>query len=277
MKEYLEQWPKEYFVEEISVRGDEWKKLDFSKYDVVFHVAGIAHVDVKKADEKTKKLYYAVNTDLAEEAAKKAKKDGVKQFIYMSSAIVYGDSAPIGKEKIIKKNTKPVPMNFYGDSKLQAEIKLDGLKSKDFKVAILRPPMIYGEGCKGNYQELRKLALKLPIFPKVKNKRSMIYIKNFAEFVKQTIDNGYDGVYCPANKETIATYEIVKEIVKCNNKKILIVPGCGWALKIMSHLAPLVNKAFGSMVYSKELLEDFDYCKYTTVESVKEIEKMGKM
>ncbi len=273
VKAYLLKWPKKYTVEEISVRGDEWKALDFSKYDTIFHVAGIAHVDVKKADEKTKKLYYAVNTDLAEEVAKKAKKDGVKQFIYMSSAIVYGDSAPIGKEKIIKKNTKPAPTNFYGDSKLQAEIKLDKLADKKFKVALIRPPMIYGENCKGNYQELRKLALKLPIFPKVKNKRSMIYIKNFAEFVKRTIDNEYDGVYCPANKETIATYEIVKEIARCNNKKILIVPGCEWALRIMSHLTPLVNKAFGSMVYSRELSDDFDYCKYTTVESVREIEK----
>lgn len=273
VKKYLKKWPKKYYVEELSVKGKDWKDFDFSKFDVVFHVAGIAHVDVKKADGKTKKLYYAVNTDLAEEVARKAKKDGVKQFIYMSSAIVYGDSAPIGKEKIIKKNTKPAPTNFYGDSKLQAEIKLTKLADKKFKVALIRPPMIYGEGCKGNYQELRKLALKLPIFPKVKNKRSMIYIKNFAEFVKRAIDNEYDGIYCPSNKETIATYEIVKEIAKCNNKKILIMPGCGLALKVMSHLTPLVNKAFGNMVYSGELSDDFDYCKYTAIESIREIEK----
>ena len=276
VREYLLQWPEKYSVDTISVRGDEWKKLDFSKYDAIFHVAGIAHVDTKKADEKTQKLYYKVNTDLAVEVAKKAKKDGVKQFIYMSSAIVYGDSAPIGKEKIIKKNTKPSPTNFYGDSKLQAEIKLAKLANKKFKVALIRPPMIYGEGCKGNYQELRKLALKLPIFPKVKNERSMIYIKNFAEFIKRTIDNEYDGIYCPSNKETIATYEIVKEIAKCNNKKILIMPGCVLALKMMSHLTPLVNKAFGSMVYSKELSDDFDYCVYTTKESISEIEKKNR-
>ncbi len=273
VKAYLSKWPKKYVVEEISVRGDEWRSLDFSKYDVIFHVAGIAHVDVKKADEKTKKLYYAVNTDLAEEVAKKAKKDGVKQFIYMSSAIVYGDSAPIGKEKIIKKNTEPAPTNFYGDSKLQAEIKLSKLADKKFKVALLRPPMIYGENCKGNYQELRKLALKLPIFPKVKNKRSMIYIKNFAEFVKRAIDGGYSGVYCPSNKETVATYEIVREIAKCHGRKILIVPGFAWLLKIMSHFTPIVNKAFGSMVYSKGLSSDFDYCIYSVEESVRGIEE----
>ncbi|MBQ8985576.1 NAD-dependent epimerase/dehydratase family protein [Candidatus Saccharibacteria bacterium] len=273
VKDYLLKWSEEYSVEEISVRGEEWKVLDFSKYDVIFHVAGIAHVDTKKADEKTKKLYYAVNTDLAVEVAEKAKKDGVKQFIYMSSAIVYGDSSPIGKTKIITKNTKPQPKNFYGDSKLQAEKRLGELEDAKFKVALLRPPMIYGAGCKGNYQTLRKIALKLPIFPKVKNERSMIYIENFAEFVKRAVDGKYSGVYCPSNKETVATYEIVGEIAKCHGRKILIVPGFGWPLKIMSHFTPIVNKAFGSMVYSKELSSDFGYCIYSVGESVREIEE----
>ena len=273
VKRYLEQWPKEYSVEEISVRGDEWKKLDFSKYDTIFHVAGIAHVDVKKADEKTKKLYYAVNTDLAVEVAEKARKDGVKQFIYMSSAIVYGDSSPIGKTKVISKNTKPQPKNFYGDSKLQAEKRLGELEDAKFKVALLRPPMIYGSNCKGNYQTLRKIALKLPIFPKVKNERSMIYIENFAEFVRKTIDGEYSGVYCPSNKEVVSTCEMVREIAKCHGRKILIVLGFAWLLKIMSHFTPIVNKAFGSMVYSKELSSDFDYCIYSVEESVREIEE----
>ena len=273
VKRYLEQWPKEYSVEEISVRGDEWKKLDFSKYDTIFHVAGIAHVDVKKADEKTKKLYYAVNTDLAVEVAEKARKDGVKQFIYMSSAIVYGDSSPIGKTKVISKNTKPQPKNFYGDSKLQAEKRLGELEDAKFKVALLRPPMIYGSNCKGNYQTLRKIALKLPIFPKVKNERSMIYIENFAEFVRKTIDGEYSGVYCPSNKEVVSTCEMVREIAKCHGRKMLIVLGFAWLLKIMSHFTPIVNKAFGSMVYSKELSSDFDYCIYSVEESVREIEE----
>ena len=200
VKKYLEQWPKQYKVEELDVKGDAWKKYDFSKYDVVYHVAGIAHVDVKKADEETKKLYYRVNCDLAEEVAKIAKKAGVKQFIFMSSAIVYGDSAPIGKKKVITKDSEPNPANFYGDSKLQAEIKLNKLASKNFKVALVRPPMIYGEGCKGNYPTLRKLALKLPVFPKVKNERSMIYIDNFTAFIKEVIDNDKNDILMPSNQ-----------------------------------------------------------------------------
>ena len=269
VKKYLEQWPRKYKVEELDVKGNAWKKVDFSKYDVVFHVAGIAHVDVKRADDATKRLYYKVNCDLADGVARHAKKTGVKQFIFMSSAIVYGDSAPIGKKKVIAKDTKPNPANFYGDSKLQAEIKLGKLVSKIFKVALVRPPMIYGEGCKGNYPVLRKLALKLLVFPKVKNERSLIYIDNFSAFIKEVIDDGKDGILMPANPDVTSTSEIVKAIAKANNKKIAIVPGFTWLLKIMSHFTPFVNKAFGNMSYN---IDNEDYQKYTTFESIEKME-----
>ncbi|MCR5573161.1 MAG: NAD-dependent epimerase/dehydratase family protein [Candidatus Saccharibacteria bacterium] len=270
VKKYLEQRPKKYKVDELDVKGDEWEKYDFSKYNVVFHVAGIAHVDVKKADEETKKLYYKVNCDLAEEVAKVAKKAGVKQFIFMSSAIVYGDSAPIGKKKVITIDTEPAPANFYGDSKLQAEIKLNKLVNKSFIVSLVRPPMIYGEGRKGNYPTLRKLALRLPVFPKVKNERSMIYIDNFTAFIKEIIDNDRSGILMPSNPDAISTSEIVKTIAEANNKKIAIVPGFTWALKLLSHLTPFVNKAFGSMSYK---IRKGDYQKYTTLESIRKMEE----
>ena len=271
VKKYLKQWPKKYKVDELDVKGDEWKKYDFSKYDVVFHVAGIAHVDFKKADEATKKLYYKVNCDLAEETAKIAKKAGVKQFIFMSSAIVYGDSASIGKKKVITKDTAPAPVNFYGDSKLQAEIKLTKLASKTFKIALVRPPMIYGDGCKGNYPTLRKIALKLPVFPKVNNERSMIYINNFTAFIKEVIDNDQDGILMPSNPDTISTSEIVRTIAEANNKKIVIVPGFAWTLKLLSRLTPFVNKAFGSMSYD---IEKGNFQKYTTIESIQKMENI---
>ncbi len=269
VKKYLEKWPKQYKIDELDVRGNEWKKYDFSKYDIVFHVAGIAHVDVKKADEATKKLYYAVNTDLAESVAQKAQKAGVKLFIFMSSAIVYGDSAHIGKEKVITKNTKPSPANFYGDSKLQAEKKLNKLANEKFKVAIIRPPMIYGEGCKGNYQALRKIALKLLVFPKVNNKRSMIYIENFSTFIKQIIDAENNGVFIPSNPDTISTSEMVRIIAESNHKKILLIPGTEWLLKIMSLFTPFVNKAFGNMEY-REITADLPY---KTKDSIRKIEE----
>ncbi|HBL84298.1 MAG: hypothetical protein A2Y17_07420 [Clostridiales bacterium GWF2_38_85] len=118
---YIKQWPDQYQVDTIDMIDGSWREKSFNGYDVVFHVAGIAHSDNGKITEEKKNFYYKINRDLTIETARKAKTDGVKQFIFMSSAIVYGDSAPIGKQKIITKDTKPQPSNCYGDSKFQAE------------------------------------------------------------------------------------------------------------------------------------------------------------
>lgn len=253
-----------------AITDDTW---NFDGFDAVFHVAGIAHADVGKVTEEGKELYRKVNTELAIETAKKAKAAGVKQFIFMSSAIVYGASSPIGKEKIITKDTKPEPENFYGESKLNAEIGLlkladdcDDCKADDkeisnnskdqaFKVVILRPPMIYGPGCKGNYNSLRKFALKLPIFPKVKNERSMLYIDNLCEFVRLMIDNEESGIFHPANAEASNTSEMVKMIAEAHGKKKALMGGLTWLLKLLSHFTGLVNKAFGNLTYAEELTE----------------------
>lgn len=227
----------------------------FEGYDAVFHVAGIAHADVGKVSEEGKDLYRQVNTVLTVDTARKAREAGVKQFIFMSSAIVYGASGPIGVKKEISINTKPDPENFYGESKLKAEEGLKEIENEGFKVVILRPPMIYGPGCKGNYNTLRKFALKLPLFPKVNNERSMLYIDNLCEFVRLMIDNEENGVFWPANREVTVTSDMVRLIAEANKKKVRLVGGTAWMLKIMSHLTGLVNKAFGNLSYDTVITE----------------------
>lgn len=255
---YLKQWPDKYQVDTIDMIDGSWREKSFSGYDTVFHVSGIAHSDYGKIPEDKKALYYKVNTELTVETAKKAKADGVKQFIFMSSAIVYGDSAPIGKRKVITEETTPKPSNFYGDSKLQAEKGILPLQSNDFNVVIIRSPMIYGKGCKGNYQTLVKLALKLPIFPYVENERSMLYIGNLCEFVRLMIENNEHGVFWPQNNEYVNTSKLVKMIAEAHGKEIRLVKGFTWLLKIMSHFTGLVNKAFGNFCYSKSISEYVD-------------------
>ena len=270
VKKYLEKWPKQYKVDELDVRDDEWKKYDFSKYDVVYHVAGIAHVDVKKADEETKKLYYRVNCDLAEEVAKVAKKAGVKQFIFMSSAIVYGDSAPVGKQRLITRDTQPNPADFYGDSKLQAEKGILPLGDEKFKVCILRPPMIYGKGSRGNYPTLSKMAQKLPIFPLVDNCRSMLYIGNLVEFVRLMIKNEEEGFFFPQNAQYSNTSRLVQMIAAAHGKKILLVKDCTPPLRLLSHATGIVNKAFGSLAYDMAMSEyKEEYRKFSLEESIR--------
>ena len=267
----------EYEVTTIDMIDGSWKSFDFSSFDVVYHVAGIAHSDSGKISKEKEELYRRVNTDLTIEVAQKAKKEGVKQFIFMSSAIVYGDSAPIGKIKVIKKETMPTPSNCYGDSKLQAEIGINLLSDERFKVVVLRPPMIFGEGCKGNYPMLSKMAKKLPVFPYVKNERSMLYIGNLVEFVRLVIKNEEEGTFWPQNKEYSSTSNMVKMIAQINGKKIILLKGCEWALKIMSLFTGLVNKAFGSLCYDASISEYKDeYRKFSLEQAIGITEKDGK-
>lgn len=250
-----ENYASGYVVDTVDMIDGSWRDWDFSGYDSVFHVAGIAHSDSGKISDEKAKLYYAVNTNLTIETAKKAKADGVGQFVFMSSAIVYGDSAPIGKSKVITRDTPVSPANCYGDSKVQAENGIRPLEDDSFRVVILRPPMIYGKGSKGNYPLLAKIALKTPVFPYVKNERSMLYIENLCEFVRLMIENGERGTFWPQNGEYSNTSELVKLIGLAHGKNVRLVKGFGWALKIMGRMTGLVNKAFGSLSYDAGLSE----------------------
>lgn len=271
---YLKHWPQEYHVDTVDMVDGSWKNRDFSGYDVVYHVAGIAHSDSGKISEEKEKLYYRVNTDLTVETAKKAKNDGVKQFIFMSSAIVYGESAPIGKSKCITKDTPVGAANAYGDSKVQAERGILPLSDDTFKVVILRPPMIYGPGSKGNYPILAKLARKLPLFPVVNNQRSMLFIGNLVEFVRLMVVNEEQGIFWPQNAEYSNTTDLVAMIAQAHGKKICKVKGFTWALKLLSHCTGLVNKAFGSLYYDRDLsLYRENYCKVNLQDSIRMTEE----
>lgn len=271
---YMKQWNDRYQVDTLDMIGDNWLKYDFSDYDCVYHVAGIAHSDSGKISREKAKLYYEVNTKLTVKTAIKAKKSGVKQFIFMSSAIVYGDSAPIGKMKLITRDTPLSPANCYGNSKVKAEEGLKKLEDESFKVVILRPPMIYGKNSKGNYPLMSRLARKLPVFPEIDNCRSMLYIENLMEFVRLMIDNEEQGTFFPQNAEYSNTSELVRLIAEQHGKKVLLVKGCTFLLKIAANLTGLVNKAFGNLAYDMEISEyKEDYRKYNLRDSIKETEK----
>lgn len=270
VEQYLAKWPNKYKVTTIDVKNFNASIWNWSNYDVVYHVAGVVHSNERHMSKKSKENYYIVNTDLTAKVAKKAKKDKVRQFIFMSSMSVYGEGAPIGRQRIIDLNTKATPTNFYGDSKLKGEERLNALRDENFKVCILRPPMIYGKGSKGNFSQLVRISKKLPIFPAVKNQRSMLYIINLCEFVRLMIDNCEEGVFFPQNKSYSCTSSIVCEMAKIQGKKMMMIR-CEKGLKLLSYFTPLVNKAFGNMTYE---LSMSDYKEnYQIVSTKKSIEK----
>ena len=242
---YMGQWSDKYSVDTVDMIDGSWREKDFSGYDVVFHVAGIAHI---KETKENAELYYKVNRDMAIETAKKAKTEGVKHFVFLSSMSVYGMETGI-----ITKDTEPNPNTNYGKSKLMAEKEILNLEDVSFKIAVLRPPMIYGDGCKGNYNSLIKFANKLPVFPYIKNKRSMLEINNLCKFVKEVIDEEKEGLFFPQNEEYVCTSEMVKGIAEKNGKKIhltkLLNPFVKLAMIMPGGIGRMASKAFGDLVY----------------------------
>mgnify|MGYP004528848193 FL=1 len=259
----------EFEIDAVDTFGENWKKADYTKYDVVYHVAGIAHVN---ADPKMEPLYYKVNRDLTIAVANHAKEAGVKQFIFMSSMIVFHESQKLGTE-VLTKDTKPSPNGFYGDSKLQAENGLKALASPTFKVCILRPPMIYGPNSKGNFLRLVWLATKTPVFPLWHNQRSMLYIDNLAEFVKQVILREMEGTFYPQNRELADTVEIVKFFAKKYNHKILFSRLFNPFVWLGSFVIQPLNKMFASYYYNPSMsMMDFDYQLVSQEESFQRLE-----
>lgn len=251
-------YPEDFQIDTVDMIDGTWREKDFSSYDAIFHVAGIAHADTKKISEAEKQKYYTINTDLTIETAQKAKAEGVKQFIYMSSIIVYGESAKNGEKKVITKDTVPKPASFYGDSKLKAEEGINPLSEDTFKVVILRPPMIYGKGSKGNYPKLAKMATTLPAFPYINNECSMLYIENLCEFIVQRINTNDAGIFFPQNAKYVNTSNMVKLIAKAHGKDIKIVLGLRQGIKFAGWFTELASKAFGSLTYDKSMSGDLE-------------------
>ncbi|UUX35247.1 NAD-dependent epimerase/dehydratase family protein [Fundicoccus culcitae] len=247
----VDRWLKQsnsdkYQIDKISVRSNDWKLLNFSIYDSIVHVAGIAHVSTNPNMEKE---YYRVNRDLTIELAKKAKQDSVRQFIFLSSIIIYGS-----KVELITTDTQPNPDDFYGRSKLEAEESLLKLVDESFKIAIIRPPMIYGKNSKGNYPRLAKLAKWTPIFPNYPNERSMIHIDNLTEFIRLLIDIEDSGIFFPQNIEYVNTSHLVRTIAEVSGKRIWLTKMFNGIIRKLMNVT-VINKMFSDLKYVNSLSE----------------------
>lgn len=265
-EKWVSQWPDQYEVETIDMRNKGWKTKSFNSYDVVYHIAAIVHVKENNTDQ-----YFKVNRDLAVEVANKAKEEGVKQFIFLSTMGVYGMETGY-----IDINIKPKPKTPYAKSKLEAEELLKKLADDKFKVATLRPPIVYGKDCRGNYPRLAGVALKVPMFPRVKNERSMIFIDNLSEFVKLVIDHEVGGLLFPQNKEYVNTTELVKVIAKTHGKVLRSTGLFNPVVYLCVKLSETFGKVFGSFVYDRAMTGgpgEFDYETCSFEESIQKTEK----
>ncbi|KAF0819529.1 UDP-glucose 4-epimerase [Bacillus sp. ZZV12-4809] len=271
-EEWVSQYPDKYNVDKVSLRDETWKSWSFKGYDVVFHTAAIVHRKENDIDK-----YFKINRDLTIDVAKKAKREGVKQFIFLSTMGVYGTETGY-----ITKETLPKPKTPYAQSKFEAEQLLLEIKSQDFNVAILRPPIVYGKGCPGNYSRLSNFALKLPFIPHFENERSMIYINNLSEFVRLLVDKELSGICFPQNKDYVNTTELIGQIAKIHGKKVIKSKLFNGVIEIGLKHSEIFRKVFGSFIYDKELFggplsfinhEQIDYETMFFVESIRYTEK----
>lgn len=257
----------DYIIRSISLRDDSWRQVSFSEFDVVYHVAGIAHVN---ETAKNRHLYYEINRDLAYEVACKAKAEGIKQFIFLSSMSVYGI-----EQGAISASTEPMPRSSYGKSKLQAEQLIQSITSSEFRVAIVRPPMIYGHGAKGNYARLSNIARKFPIFPAITNQRSMLFIDNLCEFIRILIDQEKSGIFLPQNREYVNTSELVFLIASMNKKQMIPIKAFNFLINFLKVRISILSKVFGDLYYDQDISNfEMNYHVANFIQSIELTEKV---
>ena len=250
--DWIKKYEGEYAADIVSSRDYKWKEKNFENYDTVVNFAGIAHI--KKLTEDLKPLFYSVNRDLLIEIGTKAKESGVRHFLTLSSMNVYGEFC----QNLTDRETA-TPSNYYGDSKLQGDIGLLKLKSDDFLISCVRPPFVYGFGCKGNYNALSKISKFAFVLPTYKNKKSMIYVDNLCEFIRLAIDNRTDGILTPQNKELMSTAEIIRQIRRQNGKKTLSISLFNCLVPFLTKLSGAARKAFSDDYYELEFSNYFDF------------------
>lgn len=257
VKAWLNEKEPSFIIEEISLRNLDLNQVSFKTYDVVIHVAGIAHISSNK---KLISEYFRVNRDFAIQVANKAKQEGIKQFIFTSSIAIYGDDRPIGDFTPIDIN-QPNPTNPYGQSKLEADLKIQELHDKVFNVSILRIPMVYGVNSKGNFPKLEKIARKLSIFPKIENRRSVINVLSLAELIRLIIIKNHFGVFYPQDNHHFSTSRFIKDFRTKIHKKTAFFPFLSIILRMLSLVLKPINKIYGNKFYELEysIYKGLDY------------------
>ncbi len=232
-------------ITEIDLLTQKVSDIDFTGIDSVLHLAALVH-QMKGAPEEQ---YFKINRDLAYEVAKKAKPQGVKQFVFMSTAKVFGESTtgnPAWDE-----NSECHPIDPYGKSKYEAEKLLLGLQNENFKVAIVRSPLVYGMGVKANMYNLVKLVNRFPLLPLggINNSRSMVYVGNLVALLKHIIQKQASGIFIAGDKQPLSSTQLAQLIVKASNKKVILLEIPHFMISMAKKIKPsIVDRLFGSLV-----------------------------
>lgn len=259
---HIDQWlsKSDHSVFQLDVLFEDWRNHDYSPYDVVIHVAGIVHQPT--CQDAT--LYNRVNTEMPICIAEKFKKSRTSKsvFVFLSTMAVFGVSKRLGKN-VIHEDTPTSPSGLYGTSKLNAEEGLLPLQDDNFDVIIVRPPNVYGKGCRGGYiKGFERVVKKLPMIPRAFTNvnQSVLYIDNLCEFIRLAIEQKRKGVFMPQDDCAVSAVDICTAISKGIGKKPRTSVLLGFAVRVVSFI-PLIQKAYGGVEYDMKLsqIEGMNY------------------
>lgn len=254
---FIERYKDKYNIIPMDLLKVKPEEIDFNGVDTVLHLAALVHQMQGAPREK----YFEVNTELTKRVAEEAKKQGVKHFVFYSTVKVYGyDGDLYNHNMILNEESECNPVNDpYGESKWEAEKILRNLEDDNFKVGIIRPPMVYGKGVKGNMESLIKLIKLFPIIPfnYDKNRRSLVNIENLMYLTTLVIDKEAQGVFLPLDEKNISLKEIVEGIEKAYNLKKINIPMIQPIFWMLTKVKPnIMVRLFGTLQFDNKMTED---------------------
>lgn len=220
-KSFVEEYRNSYELVEVSLRETPIQAIDFSGVGAVIHLSALVH-QKKNIDDK---LYFKINTDQTVALAATAKAHGVKHFIFFSSSAVYGSHGSLkNPTPSFNENSLCTPTDAYGKSKLLAEEKILKLESEEFKISIIRPPVVYGKGAPGNMERLRKLVNYLPVLPFRHNQhfRSVVGINNLVCFIASVLEKRINGILIPQDEQPCSIQFLAFTLANGSKRRIAL-------------------------------------------------------
>lgn len=227
---FINQYSSQFVVNTFSFLRDNFDTLKLDGIDCVVHCGALVH-QMKR--EPSYEEFFDSNVNHTLQMAIKAKANNVKQFIFISTIKVFGEES----KKIFDENSPTSPKDDYGLTKKIAEEKLFELEDKNFKVAILRLPLVFGPGVKANFRSLINIVNQFKILPlgSINNKRSIVFVGNVCHYIFQIIKLRERGIFIANEDESFSTSELINQISKALGKNIILfsIPLFNQILKIV--------------------------------------------
>jgi nucleoside-diphosphate-sugar epimerase len=238
------------------VVGDLSASQDWSQaldgVDVVVHCAARAHV-MKDTTQDPLAVYRESNTHATLNLAKQAVQAGVKRFVFVSSIKVNGEWTE--QAKPFTPNDTPIPTDPYGISKYEAEQGLKQIAQETgLEVVIIRPPLIYGKGVKGNFASMVRWIQKgvpLPLGA-VHNQRSLVALDNLVNFMQLCCvhPKAANETFLIADSEAVSTTELLRRVARAYQVPARLIPIPVSVMTIAANLlgkGAVANRLFGNL------------------------------